>query len=72
MTTNQKTLILARELLPSVVIRYGTEEFMTRVHAEEIVNEAILLADAFLIAKHELMGGSYDDLQQVLKHREPD
>ena len=45
---------------------------MTRVHAEEIVDEAILLADAFRIAGHELMGGSYDDLQQVLKHREPD
>ena len=45
---------------------------MTRHHAEEIVNEAILLADAFYDARHKLSSGSYDDLLQVLKHREPD
>ena len=72
MSLNQHILAHARELLPSVVIRYGAEEFMTRHHAEEIVNEAILLADAFYDARHKLSSGSYDDLLQVLKHREPD
>ena len=71
MSLNQHILAHARELLPSVIIRYGTEEFMTRDHAKEIVNEAVLLADAFYSARHEFINGSYVDLKQALKNREP-
>ena len=45
---------------------------MTRYHAEEIVNEAILLADAFYDVRHKLSSASYEDLKQALKHKEPD